>query len=97
MFLLGCSAVSLLLFCLMTSDVKRSSEMLVLSRKKNQSVQLEVAGIGIINVTVTDIGHDRVKIGVDAPRDTVRIMRPEVLERIKGFQEIPDVEPATVS
>jgi carbon storage regulator len=51
--------------------------MLVLSRKKNESI--------IINdnvvVTVIDVRGDKVRIGIEAPRD-VSVHRQEVLEAI---------------
>jgi len=48
--------------------------MLVLSRKKNESI---VIG-DTITVTVTAILGDRVRLGITAPGDT-RIMREEIL------------------
>ncbi len=51
--------------------------MLVLSRKKNESI--------IINdnvvITIVDVRGDKVRIGIEAPRD-VSVHRQEVLEAI---------------
>lgn len=51
--------------------------MLVLSRKKNESI---VINDNVI-VTVIDVRGDKVRIGIDAPRD-VAVHRQEVLEAI---------------
>jgi carbon storage regulator len=48
--------------------------MLVLSRKKNESIVIN----GCIRVTVVDTGNNTVRIGIDAPRD-VEILRSELL------------------
>ena len=50
--------------------------MLVLSRKKTQRICL---GDSIV-LTIVDIGGDRVKIGVEAPRD-VEVWRNELAEK----------------
>lgn len=47
--------------------------MLVLSRKRNEAIVIN----GQITVCVVDIRGDKVRIGVDAPRD-VRVDRMEV-------------------
>ena len=49
--------------------------MLILSRKPGQSI---IIG-GIIEITVTEVRGDQVRIGVTAPRD-VPVFRREVLE-----------------
>ena len=51
--------------------------MLVLSRKKGESIQI---ADGII-VTIADVRGGRVRLSIDAPR-SVRICRSELLERI---------------
>lgn len=51
--------------------------MLVLSRKKNESI---VINDNVI-VTVVDVRGDKVRLGVEAPRD-VSVHRQEVLEAI---------------
>ncbi len=52
--------------------------MLVLSRKKQEQIVIDEA----ILVTVVDIRGDRVRLGVDAPKD-VPVHRKEVYEAIK--------------
>jgi len=65
--------------------------MLVLSRKRNESV---VINDNII-VTVIDVRGDKVRIGIEAPRD-VSVHRQEVLEAIlrekMKFSEKPSEE-----
>jgi len=51
--------------------------MLVLSRKKNESI---VIGENVV-VTVIEIRGDKVRLGIEAPRD-VAVHRKEVLEAI---------------
>ena len=51
--------------------------MLVLSRKRNESVVIN----DDIVVTVIDIRGDKVRIGIEAPRD-ISVHRQEVLEAI---------------
>jgi carbon storage regulator len=53
--------------------------MLVLSRKKSESL---IIGDDIV-ITVTDIDGNRVRIGVDAPKD-VTIHRRELYIKIHG-------------
>ena len=48
--------------------------MLVLSRKKNESIEIG----GDITIKVISIGKGRVKLGIQAP-DHVRIIRSELL------------------
>lgn len=52
--------------------------MLVLTRKKNESIIID----GDIEITITDISEDRVKIGINAPK-SVKIFRKELLEEIE--------------
>lgn len=51
--------------------------MLVLSRKKNEAI---IIGGGI-TVTVIDVRGDKVRLGIEAPRD-VSVHRSEVAEAI---------------
>jgi len=62
--------------------------MLVLSRKKNESIIIN----DHITVTVVEIRGDKVRLGIDAPKD-VSVHRREVYEAIqnqaKALQERP--------
>ena len=55
--------------------------MLILSRKKNETI---VIAENII-VTVVDIRRDKVRLGIEAPRD-IPVHRREVYEAIKRSQ-----------
>ena len=56
--------------------------MLVLSRKKGQSIIID----GRIEVTVLEVEGDTVKIGIAAPRE-VQITRKELLQSVKETNE----------
>ena len=58
--------------------------MLVLSRKKNESI---VIGEQIV-VTVVEIRRDKVRLGVHAPRD-VPVHRQEVYDEIQREHDPP--------
>ena len=55
--------------------------MLVLSRERNEEIVITVRGLEII-VGVAEIHSNKVRIGIDAPRE-VTINRREVHESIK--------------
>ena len=52
--------------------------MLVLTRSKDESIMI---GDGVI-ITVVDIRGDKVRLGIDAPKETV-ILRREIYESIR--------------
>lgn len=52
--------------------------MLVLSRKKNESIHIG----GNVIVTILDVTGDTIKIGINAPRN-VEVYRSEVFEAIQ--------------
>ena len=59
---------------------------MVLSRKKNESIVIDVSQIeipedGLIEITVVDIRGDKVRLGCDAPR-SVPVHRREVYDAI---------------
>ena len=53
--------------------------MLVLSRKKNESI---IIGEGLVKICVVEIRGDKVRLGIEAPSD-VSVHRREVYEAIK--------------
>ena len=59
--------------------------MLVLSRKKNESIVIN----DDIVVTIVEIRGDKVRLGIEAPRD-VPVHRREVLDAILREQKLAD-------
>jgi carbon storage regulator len=57
--------------------------MLVLSRKKNESIIIN----DHVTVTVVEIRGDKVRLGIDAPKD-VTVHRREVYEAIKSQEKL---------
>lgn len=56
--------------------------MLILQRRKGESVQIG----NNITITVTELGSDRVRLAIDAPRE-MPIKRTELLEAAQINQE----------
>lgn len=56
--------------------------MLILQRKKNQSITIG----SDITITVSDISGDQVKLAIDAPR-SIPIARSELLEAAEANKE----------
>jgi carbon storage regulator len=65
--------------------------MLVLSRKKNESIVIN----NDITVTVVEIRGDKVRLGIVAPKE-VPVHRQEVYEAIHGQQQAADAAPPTL-
>ncbi len=57
--------------------------MLVLSRKKNESVMIN----NDITIVIIDIRGDKVRLGFDAPKDVI-IHRKEVYDTIKECKDV---------
>lgn len=55
--------------------------MLVLSRKKNESVVVD----GSIRITVVEVRGDKVRLGIEAPKD-IPVHRSEIYEAIRSFE-----------
>ena len=64
--------------------------MLVLSRKRNESIVIDDQ----IVVTIVDIRGDKVRLGIEAPRE-VPIHRSEVFEALKRAHAEAPEPPAT--
>jgi len=65
--------------------------MLVLSRKKNESIVIN----NDITITVVEIRGDKVRLGIVAPKE-VPVHRQEVYEAIHGKPPAEDPAPAPV-
>lgn len=52
--------------------------MLVLTRELGESILIG----DNIRVTITQLTHTRVRVGIEAPAD-VRVMREEIIDRVK--------------
>ncbi|MDO5096459.1 MAG: carbon storage regulator [Peptostreptococcaceae bacterium] len=61
--------------------------MLVLQRKKDESIVID----GNITITIVDIGNDRVKISIDAPRE-ISILRSELIEAANANKEAASLD-----
>ncbi len=61
--------------------------MLVLSRKKNESIVIDDR----IVITVVEIRGDKVRLGIQAPRD-VPVHRQEVFEALSRDAAAPPIE-----
>lgn len=66
--------------------------MLVLTRKQNESIVIN----DVIRVTVVEIRGDKVRLGIEAPRE-IAVHRQEIYEQIHGKSEAVSVPPAAVS
>ena len=64
---------------------KRARIMLVLSRKKNESIVIDEH----ITITVVEVRGDKVRLGIDAPKE-VPVHRKEVWEAIRRNNEASD-------
>ncbi len=61
--------------------------MLVLSRKKNEQIVIQIDGQTVV-VQVLDIARDRVRLGITAPQ-SISVHREEVARRLQTWHEAP--------
>lgn len=61
--------------------------MLVLSRKKNESIVIDEK----IVITVVEVRGDKVRLGIQAPRD-VPVYRQEVHQALKEAEKVSMIE-----
>lgn len=66
--------------------------MLVLSRKKNESIVID----GNIVITVVEIRGDKVRLGINAPKE-VPIHRSEIHAAIQSEQQASEEKPPEVT
>lgn len=59
---------------------------MVLSCKKNERIIIA----GNVTIEVLEIRHDRVRIGINAPKN-VPIHRDELLVQLNGYKDVPAV------
>ncbi len=62
--------------------------MLVLSRKKNESIVIN----NDIIITVVEIRGDKIRLGIIAPKD-VPVHRQEIFDAIHGREETIEIKP----
>ena len=60
--------------------------MLVLTRKKNESIVIN----DVIRITVVEIRGDKVRLGIEAPRE-IEVHRQEVYQQIHGEKTEPPI------
>lgn len=58
--------------------------MLVLSRKSDEKIILQVKGLKDIELTVVRIDHNKVRLGIEAD-ENVTILRSELLPKSERF------------
>ena len=66
--------------------------MLVLSRKKNESIVIN----DVIKITVVEIRGDKVRLGITAPRE-IAVHRQEVYDHIHGLNDCQKDSPPMVA
>ena len=68
--------------------------MLVLTRKVNQSIMINLPHVGEIEVTVAEIRGDSIRLGVDAPKN-VTVHRKEIYLQVRQQNEAASETPAS--
>ena len=72
--------------------MERNAVMLVLSRKKNESIVIN----NDITIVVVEIRGDKVRLGVEAPKE-VPVHRREVYDAIKRNEAVQNGNPTDAS
>jgi carbon storage regulator len=70
-----------------STNQRKESAVLILSRKKDQVIRIG----DDIQITVTEIRGDKVRIGVDAPRH-ITVHRQEIYEAIQSENAATDTD-----
>ena len=69
--------------------------MLVLTRQKDESVVIQIAGLSI-EITIVETRGDRVRVGFQGPRD-FKIIRKELIKAVaEENKEAAQVKPSDV-
>jgi carbon storage regulator CsrA len=89
LFVAGMTLVAFTWFLLCSSSPKRSSQMLVLSRRADPEVNTLLFVVDslpdlMIKVTILGVEAGRVKLGIEAPSD-VRVVRGEIDLHVPGL------------
>lgn len=89
LFVAGMTLVAVTWFILCSSSPKRSSQMLVLSRRADADVNTLLFVVDslpdlMIKVTILGVEGGKVKLGIEAPSD-VRVVRGEIEVHVPGL------------
>ena len=63
--------------------------MLVLGRKKFETITITVPGMDPIVVALVDVRGDKARIGIEAPPE-MKVARTEILGKVKGIHSEPE-------
>ena len=66
-------------------------EMLVLMRKSGQALQFTTSTGEVVNVKINNVGHGRVSVGIDAPKN-VKVLRGELAKEVFPKGKAPTTE-----
>lgn len=61
--------------------------MLILTRKINQTIEVNVPNVGKVTFMILGVERDRVKVGIAAP-ESLSVLRGELLERENWLEEM---------
>ena len=65
--------------------------MLVLMRKSGQALQFTTSTGEVVNVKINNVGHGRVSVGIDAPKN-VKVLRGELAKEVFSQRQSPTAE-----